>query len=128
MKFFKIAYLKRLYKILVATFMGFINDNGLKLSASLAYYTVFSIAPLLVLVLGLISVFLKDPANRDILYIQIKHYMGTEASLQIQDIIKHYAVHRKNSLAIGVGIAVLLIGASSMFVEIQDFAEYYMAG
>ena len=120
MKFFKIAYLKRLYKILVATFMGFINDNGLKLSASLAYYTVFSIAPLLVLVLGLISVFLKDPANRDILYIQIKHYMGTEASLQIQDIIKHYAVHRKNSLAIGVGIAVLLIGASSMFVEIQD--------
>jgi membrane protein len=120
MKFFKIEYLKRLYKIIVATLMGFIDDNGLKLSASLAYYTVFSIAPLLVLVLGLISVFLKDPVNRDELYVQLKQYMGTSASLQIQDIIKHYAVHRKNAFAIGAGVIVLLIGASSMFVEIQD--------
>jgi membrane protein len=120
MKIFKKEYLKRWWKIILATLMGFINDNGLKLSASLAYYTVFSIAPLLVLILGLISVFLKDPVNRDILYVQIKHYMGTEASLQIQDIIKHYAVHRKNAGAISIGIVVLLIGASSMFVEIQD--------
>ena len=120
MKIFKKEYLKRWWKIILATFMGFINDNGLKLSASLAYYTVFSIAPLLVLILGLISVFLKDPVNRDILYVQIKQYMGTEASLQIQDIIKHYAVHRKNAFAIGMGVGVLLIGASSMFVEIQD--------
>jgi membrane protein len=120
MRIFKKEYLKRWWKIILATFMGFINDNGLKLSASLAYYTVFSIAPLLVLILGLISVFLKDPVNRDILYVQIKHFMGTEASLQIQDIIKHYAVHRKNAFAIGMGVGVLLIGASSMFVEIQD--------
>jgi membrane protein len=120
MKIFKKEYLKHWWKIISDTLMGFINDNGLKLSASLAYYTIFSIAPLLVLVLGLISVFLKDPANRDLLYIQIKQYMGTQASLQIQDIIKHYAVHRKNAFAIGMGIVVLLIGASSMFVEIQD--------
>ena len=120
MKIFKKEYLERWWKIILATFMGFINDSGLKLSASLAYYTIFSIAPLLVLILGLISVFLKDPVNRDILYVQIKHYMGTEASLQIQDIIKHYAVHRKNAGAISIGIVVLLIGASSMFVEIQD--------
>lgn len=120
MKFFKKEYLHRWWKIISATFMGFINDNGLKLSASLAYYTIFSLAPLLVLILALISVFLKDPSNREMLYTQIQHYMGSQASNQIKDIIKNYAVHSKNVTAIVSGVAILLIGASSMFVEIQD--------
>jgi membrane protein len=120
MKIFKKEYLKHWWKIISATFMGFINDNGLKLSASLAYYTIFSIAPLLVLILALISVFLKDPANRAMLYVQIQHYMGAQASTQIKDVIKNYGVHSKNVTAIVSGIIILLIGASSMFVEIQD--------
>lgn len=120
MKFFKKEYLKHWWNIISATFMGFINDNGLKLSASLAYYTIFSLAPLLVLILALITVFLKDPANREMLYTQIQHYMGAQASTQIKDIIKNYAVHSKNATAIVSGLIILLIGASSMFVEIQD--------
>ena len=120
MKIFKKEYLKRWWKIIMATFMGFINDNGLKLSASLAYYTIFSIAPLLVLVLALIGIFLRDPSNRDLLYIQIQHYMGVQASTQIKEIIKSYAMHGKSGVALISGGVVLLIGASSMFVEIQD--------
>jgi membrane protein len=120
MKIFKKEYLKRWWKIIMTTFMGFINDNGLKLSASLAYYTIFSIAPLLVLVLALIGIFLRDPSNRDLLYVQIQHYMGMQASAQIKDIIKNYAVHGKSGVALITGGVILLIGASSMFVEIQD--------
>jgi len=104
----------------MATFMGFINDNGLKLSASLAYYTIFSIAPLLVLVLALIGVFLRDAQNRELLYVQIQHYMGMQASSQIKDIIKNYAMHGKSGAALLSGGVILLVGASSMFVEIQD--------
>lgn len=100
--------------------MGFIDDNGLKLSASLAYYTIFSIAPLLVLILALIGLFLRDAQNRELLYVQIQHYMGLQASTQIKEIIKNYAVHGKSVAALISGGAVLLIGASSMFVEIQD--------
>ena len=100
--------------------MGFINDNGLKLSASLAYYTIFSIAPLLVLVLALIGLFLRDAQNRELLYVQIQHYMGMQASSQIKDIIKNYAMHGKSGAALLSGGVILLVGASSMFVEIQD--------
>jgi membrane protein len=120
MKIFKKEWLKHWWKVIVATFMGFINDNGLKLSASLAYYTIFSIAPLLVLVLALISLFLRDAQNRDLLYVQVQHYMGVQASGQIKDIIKNYAMHSKSGMALISGGAILLIGASSMFVEIQD--------
>lgn len=120
MKIFTTDYLKRLWKVIVTTFLGFINDNGLKLSASLAYYTIFSIAPLLVLILALIGIFLKDEANRQMLYVQIQHYVGLQASGQIKEIIKNYAIHGKSGVAIVSGIAILLVGASSMFIEIQD--------
>jgi len=105
---------------LIATFMGFINDNGLKLSASLAYYTIFSLAPLLVLVLALIGIFLRDEHNRQLFYIQMQHYVGLQASGQIKAIIKSQAINGKSGVALFSGIAILLLGASSMFVEIQD--------
>ena len=120
MKIFSKSYLKHLWKVLVATFMGFVNDNGLKLSASLAYYTIFSLAPLLVLILALIGIFLRDESNRELLYVQIQHYVGLNASDQIRSIIKNYAFNSKSGVALITGIGVLLLGASSMFVEIQD--------
>lgn len=120
MKIFKKEHLQHLWRVAKATFLGFINDNGLKLSASLAYYTIFSIAPLLVLVLALISLFLRDAQNRELLYVQVQHYMGVQASGQIKDIIKSYAMHSKSGVALISGGIILLIGASSMFVEIQD--------
>jgi len=120
MNVFKKEYLKGVWKIILTTFTGFIDDNGLKLSASLAYYTIFSIAPLLALILALIGIFLKDEQHRELLYVQIQHYVGLQASGQIKEIIKNYAIHGKSGAALISGIVVLLIGASSMFIEIQD--------
>lgn len=120
MKLFRKGYLKRWWKIIIATFTGFINDNGLKLSASLAYYTIFSIAPLLILILALIGVFLKDEMHRQLVYTQLQHYMGMQATKEMQDIIKNQAIYSKTGPALIIGGVVLLLGASSMFVEIQD--------
>jgi membrane protein len=120
MKVLSIAYLKQFYKILVATFMGFINDNGLKLSASLAYYTVFSLAPLLILIISLAGLFLGPEAAANRLYPQIAHYVGSGPALQIQSILKNLQLSGKSSIGVIVGIITLLIGASSIFIEIQD--------
>jgi len=120
MKVFSKEFIKQFWKVIVATFMGFINDNGLKLSASLAYYTVFSIAPLLILVISLISFFLGHDAINNSLYPQIKGYVGSQAAAQIQEIIKNLQFSGKTGIALISGIIILLIGASSIFVEIQD--------
>jgi len=120
MKVFSKAYVKQLWRVIVATFMGFINDNGLKLSASLAYYTVFSIAPLIILVISITSLVLGHYNFNDTVYAQIQHFMGKDAALQLQEIVKHLALSGKTGVALIAGIVILLIGASSMFVEIQD--------
>ncbi|WP_258138380.1 YihY/virulence factor BrkB family protein [Mucilaginibacter phenanthrenivorans] len=120
MKVFSKAYFKEIWKILVATFMGFINDNGLKLSASLAYYTIFSIAPLLILIISIAGLVWGADATSDKLYPQIQHYVGQTAALQIQDILKKLQLSGKSGTAVVIGVVTLLIGASSIFIEIQD--------
>lgn len=104
----------------MATFSGFSNDNGLKLSASLAYYTIFSIAPLLILILSLAGIFLGPDSASNKLYGQINQYVGSEAAKQIQDIVKNLQFSGKSGIALISGIATLLLGASSIFLEIQD--------
>lgn len=122
MKVFSKEYFKRLFTVLKASFSSFSDDNGLKLSASLAYYTIFSVAPLLILILALAGIFLGSQATSasDRLYHQISHYVGADAGKQIQDIIKNLQFSGKSGLALISGIVTLLIGASSIFLEIQD--------
>jgi len=120
MKVFSKEYFKEIWNIIAATFMGFINDNGLKLSASLAYYTIFSIAPLLILIISLAGLVWGHDAATNKLYPQIAHYVGSQAALQIQSILKNLQLSGKSGTAVTIGIITLLIGASSIFVEIQE--------
>ncbi|NCD69467.1 YihY/virulence factor BrkB family protein [Mucilaginibacter agri] len=120
MKFFNKKYLSRWWCVLQTTFTSFTSDNGLKLSASLAYYTVFSIAPLLILVISLAGLFLGHDAITNSLYPQIKGYVGAEAAAQIQSMLKNMELSGKTGVAVVFGIITLMVGASSIFIEIQD--------
>ncbi len=100
--------------------MGFINDNGLKLSASLAYYTVFSLAPLLILIISLVGLFMPTDVATGRLYPQMAHYIGTQAATEVQDILKNLKLAGRSFTGVTIGVATLLLGASSIFIEIQD--------
>ena len=120
MKVFSKAYIRQLWKVIVATFMGFINDNGLKLSASLAYYTIFSLAPLIIIAISITSLVLHNDNYNDTFYAQLSRFMGKDAVVQLQQIVTHLQLSGKSGTALVIGAAILLLGASSMFVEIQD--------
>src|SRR3569623_506591 len=120
MKIFSKSYIGCWWKVIVATFMGFINDNGLKLSASLAYYTVFSIAPLIILVISITSLVLRNYNFNDTLYADLTQFIGKDAVIQLQSIVTHLQLSGKTGIALVTGIIILLLGASSMFIEIQD--------
>lgn len=100
--------------------MGFINNNGLKLSASLAYYTIFSIAPLLIIVISLAGLVFGEDAAANRLYPKIAHYVGPSAALQIQSILTKLQLSGKSGMAVVIGVIILFLGASGIFLEIQD--------
>lgn len=108
------------FDILKETFEGFMDNRALKLSASLSYYTVFSLAPLLLLMISLASVFLGKEAIQGQVFGEINGLIGNEAASQIQDVIKNTTLSGKTTFSIIVGSITLLIGATTVFGEIQD--------
>src|ERR1051325_2407184 len=91
--------LKGIWEVLKKSFKGFSDDKITKLSASLAYYTVFSLGPLLIVIIFLCSIFFGREAVEGTIYSQIKSFVGTDAATQLQEIIKNAAISGKGKLA-----------------------------
>ncbi len=110
--------------VLKQTFTQFSDDNGMKLSASLSYYTVFSIAPMLFIIISFAGIFYGREAVQGRLFGQIRSLIGDTAAIQIQDMIAHAQTENNTTIGATIGIIVLVIGATGVFTEIQDSINY----
>ncbi len=107
-----------LFKILKDMVQGFIDDSVPRLSASLAYATLFSIIPLLSLLIT-IGVFLKmDMAGQ--LYAQLEPILGTSVVNALNSVIENAANSNSSTFATIVSLAVSVFGATAIFAEIQS--------
>ncbi|TDH26203.1 YihY/virulence factor BrkB family protein [Segetibacter sp. 3557_3] len=116
--------IKKYFKVIKGAFNAFIEDNCVKLSAALSYYTIFSIGPLLVIVLSLSGVFFGMEAVQGKLYNQMSGLIGADAALQVQQIIKNIQASKKGTVGAIIGGIVLIIGATGIFTEIQDSINF----
>jgi membrane protein len=98
----------------------FNNDNVFKYSASLAYYTIFSLAPMLIIIITICGFLFGKQAMQGELYAQMKDLLGSDAALQIQATIKNIHLSKNTPLATVISIVTLIIGATGIFGEIQD--------
>ena len=112
--------IKNIYTYLKQVFTEFVEDNILKYSASLAYYTVFSLAPVLIVIISICGVLFGKEAIQGHIYGQIKGLVGNDAAVQIQETIKNIHLTGHNIFATIISIIVLLIGATGIFGEVQD--------
>jgi membrane protein len=102
----------------------FLADRGMKLSASLSYYTIFSLGPVLIIMISLAGIFFGRDAVRGKLFFQINGLVGNEAAIQIQDIIRNIEQTQMTTSGAVLGIFALIIGATGVFAEIQDSINY----
>lgn len=112
--------IQSVWPLLKETFKGYAEDKVPKLSASLAYYTVFSLGPLLVVIITLCAIFLGAEAINNTIYNQMAGFVGADAANQLQEIIKNASLSGKSTVAAIIGGITLLVGATSIFGEIQD--------
>jgi len=115
---------KGLWHVTKQAFKGFIDDKVAKLSGSLAYFTVFSIGPMLIVIIFLADIFYGREAVEGTIYGQIEEFVGSSAALQIQDIIKNASLSSESNITAAIGFVTLLIGATGVFAEIQDTINY----
>ena len=111
---------KNIWTIIRQSFSDFIDNKVLKLSAALAFYTVFSLPAMLIIVIAVSDIFYGKEAVEGSLYRQISNLVGSPAALQIQETIRVVATSSDSRISTIIGIITLLIGATSVFTEIQD--------
>ena len=117
-------WFKNSWKLIKKSAIQFNDFNGLKLSAALSYYTIFSIAPLLIVVIFLAGIFFGQSAVEGRIYHQISGLVGHDAALQIQNIILSTKESSHGKIGGLVGAVILIIGASGVFSEIQSSINY----
>lgn len=122
MKFTKT--LKAIGHLLKETMHEFIEDNGIKLSAALSYYTIFSLPPLLLIIVSVTGFFFGAEAVKGEIYGEINGLVGHDAAIQIQEILKNVKLSGSNTFATTFSVIILIIGASGVFAEIQESINY----
>jgi membrane protein len=98
---------------------GFVNDDGLRLSAALAYYSAFSLAPLLLIVLSIAGAVFGDDAVRGMLYDEIHRDLGRSGAEVLEDMVAHARDPQQSLVMSLVGLVVLLFGATGLFGQLQ---------
>ncbi|MCY7349248.1 MAG: YihY/virulence factor BrkB family protein [Cytophagaceae bacterium] len=113
-------YSLQLWETLKGAFTAFNDDNALKMSASLSYYTIFSLSPMLIIIISLCGLFFGREAVQGQIYGQIRGLVGESSAVQIQELIKNAELSNQSGFAAVIGVVILLIGATGVFAEIQD--------
>lgn len=102
----------------------FIDDDAIKLSASLAYFTIFSIGPLLLLLVTVLSLFYERAVVTTRVFRQLSTIIGSSGAQQLQMILENTSKQGNTTVFGLVGVAILLFGATGIFTEIQSSINY----
>jgi len=92
----------------------------MKYSASLSYYTVFSIGPILVLMIALAGIFYGEDAIEGKVFMELRSLVGTNAAKQIQEVIQNLQLSGKSNIALWISSITLILGATTVFGDIQN--------
>jgi membrane protein len=110
---------KRIWTILKEAVSGWLDDNATRLAAALAFYTILSVAPLLVIVTAIAGLVFGQDAASGKLVDEMRGFMGDAGADVVKTTIEHADRPKTGIFATVVGIVTLLIGASGVFGELQ---------
>jgi membrane protein len=112
--------LQEIWKLLQETFKEWRDDKASRLAAALAYYTIFSIAPLLIIVIAIAGAVFGEEAARGQIVGQIQGLVGLDGAKFLETAIKNANKPQTGAIASIISVVVLLVGATGLFTELQD--------
>jgi membrane protein len=108
------------WDLVKGTFEEWNNDKASRLAAALAYYTAFSLAPLLVIAIGIAGLVFGDEAAQGQIVGQLQGLIGHDGAKLVEEMIAASRTRSDSIIATAIGLAVLLFGASGVFGQLQD--------
>ena len=112
--------LAQLGQITRAAAKGWLDDNAPSMGAALAYYTLFSMAPLLLIAVSVAGLVFGADAARGEIFIQLQGLLGVAGALAVQQLLESVNRPAGGVAATLLGLALMLLGATTVFAELQD--------
>jgi membrane protein len=111
---------KYYWSVLKETAQEFGKDKAPRLAAALAYYTLFSLAPILVIAVAIAGLVFGDEAARGQIGAQLQHLLGAKGAAGVQEMIANSSREKAGVMATIIGTLTLLLGASGVFGQLKD--------
>ena len=107
------------WRVLKATFAEWYEDDSFRLAASLAFYTIFSLAPVLLIATGVASMFLARETATDRIVAEVQGLVGADGAQAIRQVLEASSGFGQGIWAIATGAVTFLLGATAVFAELQ---------
>jgi membrane protein len=112
--------LKTTWEIFSATFKAWWNDDVFNKAASLAFYTIFSLAPILLISVGIASLVFNETQAKQQIRQEIENLTGAEGGKVAEQIFNHMIDIHQSPKAIAYGLIAVIIGSTAVFVNLQS--------
>ena len=106
--------------LFVQSFNDWMADRALRFSAALAYYSIFAMAPLVIIAIAVAGMVFGEQAARGQVYQQIDWLLGPKGAAEIQTLIQASSDTKQSLVATAIGVVTLLLGASGVFGQLKD--------
>jgi membrane protein len=114
---------RELWSLSKAAVLAWRDDHARSVGAALSYYTLFSIGPLLLIVISIAGLVFGDDAARGQIYATLNDFLGEEGAIAIEGLLKSVSLSGKSGLGLLVGAVLLMFGATRVFIELQEALE-----
>lgn len=112
--------LGQIVRLVRAAAASWFDDYAPSMGAALSYYTLFSIAPLLLIVISVAGLVFGEDAARGEIFAQLDEFMGSEAAAAIQSLLQSVNKPAESRLGTMIGVGLVLVGATTVFAELQN--------
>ncbi|RQW80786.1 MAG: YihY/virulence factor BrkB family protein [Methanothrix sp.] len=111
---------KALWKLLMKVYNDWSDDKASRLAAALAFYTILSLAPILVIVIAIAGFAFGAPVVREEIANAIQNLVGRDGADAIKMVMENAAMPGHNTIAETAGLLVLIFGAAEVFIQLKD--------
>jgi membrane protein len=112
--------LRSLIDVVAKAGTAWLEHDASTMGAALAFYTVFSIAPILIIAIGIVGLVVRGDVLQADLLTQAQNLLGATGASAVRDLLTSAEYLDKSRIATSIGVVTLLFGASSVFVELQN--------
>lgn len=111
---------RRMFALVRAAISAYVDDYAPSMGAAIAYYTMFSLAPLLVIVIAIAGALFGREAVQGQIVAQLSGLIGREGAIFVQGLVRNASDPSGGLIASVVSLVVLVIGATTVFAELQS--------